>query len=301
MVRHSEETSGAKVDTCIKVFNRKADNSQRRNLKFVVKIYHTSSTMVVNGSKVDLYLADIHELLCDKLSKTGHMLTSLNDNITSTISKFISTVPNLNQKLATANTNWQDNMDDLAITFRTDESKDLNEDTSDICPICNTISLLETIECSECSLWIHNECAGLSQSAVSALNSLDFLRHQNEQLEGPSCSTNCTQQPSTSSHPNSNHHNNNTDEQRLRMIEMQMMQNMSMNNMLANQQMPIMMQQQQMVQQQQMMQQQQMIQQQQLMQQPPLQPNHGFSMYPHMIIPRHVPPPPDFVQMFMLE
>ncbi|CAC5421249.1 unnamed protein product [Mytilus coruscus] len=84
------------------------------------------------------------------------------------------------------------------------------------------------------------------------------------------------------------------------MIEMQMMQNMSMNNMLANQQMQFMMQQQQMIQQHQMLQQQQMMHRQQFIQQPPfqqssLQPSHGFSMYPHMSIPRHVPPPPGFV------
>ncbi|CAC5382999.1 unnamed protein product [Mytilus coruscus] len=406
MVRHSEETFGAKIDTCIKVFNRKTDNSQGKNLNFFVNLYNTSSTMVFNGSRVDLYLADIHELLCDELSKKGHMLTSLNDNITSTISKFISTVPNLNQNLAAANTNYQDNLDDLAIAFRADESKDLNEDTTDICPICNRISLLETIKCSECSLLIHDECAGLLQSAVSALNSLDFvcalctdnmlyevvtnvgtksqnlhsemnslvvndtspdtyvrppsppttlpefdknsrsgtdlsdettlakevynqhdtvdqanaakdnhsqhtgnqcygatpkikfeneinklqstielqnsLRHQNEQPEAASFSTNCTQKPS-SNNLNCNHHNNNRDEQMIRMIEMQMMQNMSINNTVANRQMQI------------MMQQQQMMQQQKFMQQSPLQPNHDFSMYQHMTIPRHVPPPPGFV------
>ncbi|CAC5395136.1 unnamed protein product [Mytilus coruscus] len=175
MVRHSEETSGAKVDTCIKVYNRKSDSSQGKNLKFVVNLYHTSSTMVVNGSRVDLYVADIHKLLCDELSKKGHMFTSLNDNITCTISKLTSTVPNLNQNLAATNINCQNNLDDLAISFRTEESIDLNEDTGDICPICNKISLLETVECSECFLWIHYECAGLSQSAVSALSSLDFV------------------------------------------------------------------------------------------------------------------------------
>ncbi|CAC5357505.1 unnamed protein product [Mytilus coruscus] len=175
MIRHSEETSGAKVDTCIKVYNRKSDSSQGKNLKFVVNLYHTSSTMVVNGSRVDLYVSDIHKLLCNELSKKGHMLTSINDNITSTISKLTSSALNPNHNLAAVNTNCHNNLDDLAISFRTDESKESDEDTAYICPICNKISLLDTIECSECSLWMHNECAGLSQSAVNALNSLDFI------------------------------------------------------------------------------------------------------------------------------
>ncbi|CAC5421768.1 unnamed protein product [Mytilus coruscus] len=61
------------------------------------------------------------------------------------------------------------------------------------------------------------------------------------------------------------------------MLEFQMMQNMSMNNMLANQQMQMMMQQQQM------------------MQQSFLHSTAGFSTYPPMAIPRHIPPPPGYV------
>ncbi|CAC5404374.1 unnamed protein product [Mytilus coruscus] len=61
------------------------------------------------------------------------------------------------------------------------------------------------------------------------------------------------------------------------MLEFQMMQNMSMNNMLANQQMQMMMQQQQMK------------------QQSFLHSTAGFSTYPHMAIPRHIPSPPGYV------
>ena len=59
LVRNSEASSGANVDTCIKVYNRKVDNTQGKNLKFVINLYNTSSTMGVNGSRVDLYIADI--------------------------------------------------------------------------------------------------------------------------------------------------------------------------------------------------------------------------------------------------
>ena len=42
LARNSEESSGANVDTCIKVYNRKADSTQGKNLKFVINLYHTS-------------------------------------------------------------------------------------------------------------------------------------------------------------------------------------------------------------------------------------------------------------------
>ncbi|CAC5404901.1 unnamed protein product [Mytilus coruscus] len=144
LIRHSEENLGANVDSCIKVFNRKNDNTQGKTLKFVINLYHTSSRMGINGSRVDLYLAEIHDKLCDELAINGHMLSVLNGNIASTIST-------------------------------DDESKDSEHDPVDICPICNTTSLLDTIECTECSLWIHYHCAGLSQSAVDALNTLAFV------------------------------------------------------------------------------------------------------------------------------
>ncbi|CAC5420434.1 unnamed protein product [Mytilus coruscus] len=128
--------------------------------------------MVINGSRVDLCLVGIHEQLCNDLGKNGHMLSALNGNILSTIST--SNRAGTDQNLPAA-TNCHDNIADLAIEFRDDESKDSEHDPVDICPICNKTSLLDTIECIECSLWIHYNCAGLSQSAVDALNTLDFV------------------------------------------------------------------------------------------------------------------------------
>ncbi|CAC5413563.1 unnamed protein product [Mytilus coruscus] len=92
-----------------------------------------------------------------------------------------------------------------------------------------------------------------------------------------SFSANNIQQSSQPNPQTSNFGSSNIDEQRIRMLEFQMMQNMSMNNMLANQQMQMMMQQQQM------------------MQQSFLHSTAGFSTYPHIAIPRQIPPPPGYV------
>ena len=46
LVRNSQESSGANVDTCIKVYNRKGDNTQGKNLKFVINPYHHGSQWV---------------------------------------------------------------------------------------------------------------------------------------------------------------------------------------------------------------------------------------------------------------
>jgi len=101
------------------------------------------------------------------------MLTALNENITSSFSKVDSNTTK--QHLATTHTICDANISDLAIDYRNDETQESENETTYFCPICNKTSLDETIERSECSLWIHYECAGLSQSAVRALNSLDFI------------------------------------------------------------------------------------------------------------------------------
>ena len=117
-------------------------------------------------------LADIHEQLRSELTK-GHMLTALNDNIASSLSNAINNTTK--QHLAEINTSCCDSISVLAIEDRKDEISDTEKVATDFCPICNKISLTETIECSECSLWLHYECAGLLQSTVDALTTLDYI------------------------------------------------------------------------------------------------------------------------------
>lgn len=115
----------------------------------------------------------MREQLRSELSAKGHMLTALNENITSSLSKVFRNTTN--QHLATTHTTCDANISCIAIDNRNDEIKESENETTYVCPISNKISLDETIECSECSLWIHYECAGISQSAVRALNSLEFI------------------------------------------------------------------------------------------------------------------------------
>ncbi|CAC5366591.1 unnamed protein product [Mytilus coruscus] len=289
-------------------------------------------------------------------------------------------------KPSAATKTCRDNIADLAIEFRDDESKDSEHDPVDICPICNTTSLLDTIECTESALYgfiiivldFHNRvvdalntlafvcslctdnmlyhadssaynrsqtlqmvtCSSLSdddnnpeasppiyelsdteetivkeisiphathdqikspkvnsilnsstkgnetrpqtpptseQTSTENLQKKNSLRNLQEHQQASSFSANNIQQSSQPNPQTSNFGSSNIDEQRIRMLEFQMMQNMSMNNMLANQQMQMMMQQQQM------------------MQQSFLHSTAGFSTYPHMAIPRQIPPPPGYV------
>ena len=65
------------------------DGIQGKTTKFVINFYHTTSRLLVNGSRVDLFINDIHELLHRELSNNGHDLTVLNHHINSTINNAV--------------------------------------------------------------------------------------------------------------------------------------------------------------------------------------------------------------------
>ena len=79
------EQSGATVDTCFRVFNKKADGSCGKKLKFVINLYHTTSVIVVNGSRTDIFLSEIHNELCSQMAARCKDLDIMNINIASTI------------------------------------------------------------------------------------------------------------------------------------------------------------------------------------------------------------------------
>ena len=54
--RDGLDLNEANVDTCYKIFNKNADGSCGKMLKFVINFYHTTSQILVNGNKTDTYL-----------------------------------------------------------------------------------------------------------------------------------------------------------------------------------------------------------------------------------------------------
>ncbi|MES9879378.1 MAG: hypothetical protein ABW185_00660 [Sedimenticola sp.] len=56
------ETQGLTVDTCVRVFNKKLDGSKGKLQKKIINFYHTSSQILVNGSRVDQFVDDVFPL-----------------------------------------------------------------------------------------------------------------------------------------------------------------------------------------------------------------------------------------------
>ena len=171
-LREDRDSTGATVDYCIKVYNRKFDGSQGKTLKFTINLYHTQSSMLVNGSRVDLYMSDIHSKVQKEITSHGYTISALDNNIKSSLShlqapKTFSDDPTI--------CNHNQHTSDLAITSRSDQSETVVSDDDDICPICNKISLTETIECSECNQWLHYNCAKVTPESVKTLKECDYI------------------------------------------------------------------------------------------------------------------------------
>ena len=79
---YSEEQSlddkGVGVETRFKVVNRKIDGNPGKMTKFTINCYHTTSSILINGSKVDFFVKKGLLLLKNKLSLHCNRLDSLN-------------------------------------------------------------------------------------------------------------------------------------------------------------------------------------------------------------------------------
>ena len=66
------------VETCFKVVNRKVDGNPGKMTKLTINCYHTTSSMLINGSKVDFFAKEGLLILKNKLSLHCNRLDSLN-------------------------------------------------------------------------------------------------------------------------------------------------------------------------------------------------------------------------------
>ena len=83
------DLNGANVDTCYKIFNKKADGTCGKILKFVINFYHTTSQILVNENKTDIFISDILDKLGSELRTRCDQLDIFNINIVTTLNKCV--------------------------------------------------------------------------------------------------------------------------------------------------------------------------------------------------------------------
>ena len=171
--RDGLDLNEANVDTCYKIYNKKADSSCGKLLKFVINFYHTTSHILVNGSKIDIFVSDILEKLGTEIRARCDQLDIINTNIATAITK-----TGLQDKTI-QNQHIQYNNEDEAKTnsdrsIHVDETESDNE-VCETCPICQEQAYGKVIQCGECGEWHHYECLNISDAAIETLGSDDFI------------------------------------------------------------------------------------------------------------------------------
>ena len=78
---HGIDNDQANVEVCIRVFNKLKDGTQGKTMKFAIHFYHTNSRMMINGTRVDLFVSDIYKELRETLNNHFDELNILNKDL----------------------------------------------------------------------------------------------------------------------------------------------------------------------------------------------------------------------------
>ena len=188
----NEDECQNQVGSIFRIFNRKKDSSKGISLKFTINFYHTTSTILVNGNKVEIFEKELFERICQGIRKYGAKLTIVNEQISMALS-------DIERKHSSKNMGTRSkhklmieyNGTDTGVSSETEKAavcsdktiglEEMRSDTSafslgdlrgDIyqCPICDLTADGETIACEECGEWFHFACAGLDKAAASSIH-----------------------------------------------------------------------------------------------------------------------------------
>ena len=186
----NEDECRYQVGSIFRIFNRKKDHSKGNYLKFTINFYHTTSSVLVNGNRVDIFENELFESVCSQISNECAKLDVVNDRISSALSEIGSNdtknpnSPNNklksikgnpatecgdNSRLAVENCDDDNGLDCVAESSQVVRgSVDNDIGRSDVynCPACDQVAGNDTIVCDECDEWFHFQCVGVDQHKV---------------------------------------------------------------------------------------------------------------------------------------
>ncbi|CAG2235289.1 CPS40 [Mytilus edulis] len=175
--QHGVELSNLNIDSCYKIFNRKANNQPGNLLKFTMNLYHTTNKMTVNGGRVDIFINDIFDKICAEIQNHYTELNICNKTIHSQLSIIKDSLSNIIQKDLKRN-----QMEALKTTEDQLSTVDLNtsglqlaeSEDGEICPNCEQTVQTEGIACDSCNNWFHYKCVGLTEDHINSYQQLEY-------------------------------------------------------------------------------------------------------------------------------
>ena len=169
------DCSDANTDTCLRMYNRRQNEAVGNIAKFTINFYHTTNTITVNGSRVDVFINNIFDKLCENIRSKHPQLDIANATIANQISS-LKSVSKSKTVQAALDSTLSDNEPILQIEYQTrdDHQSDQTNIGDDsvieelaFCPYCDQEVTVEGIYCIECESWLHYECVNLNPETVS--------------------------------------------------------------------------------------------------------------------------------------
>ena len=190
----NEDECQNQVGSVFRIFNRKKDGTKGNSLKFTINFYHTTSTILANGSKVEIFERELFERICEGVKKQGANLTIVNEQISMALSSIERNASSNNNNIGTRSKlksikekdgncctdlsveimNGNSDADLGSINTSITQSDTLAQpcDTSERvyqCPSCDQTAGEDTIACEDCGEWFHFTCAGIDRSAAGSI------------------------------------------------------------------------------------------------------------------------------------
>lgn len=163
------DDNGDNIEMRFKVVNRKADGNPGRISKLTINCYHTTSRILVNGSKVDLFVNDGLPLVKQRISQCCSDLDDLNKHFEKAIESLNSVKSHQSVGITNNCRSIQAQSPEIInIELDTDI---LSEKSSYFCPNCEEVAGQQTICCESCDAWYHYDCVGVTVNDVSKISS----------------------------------------------------------------------------------------------------------------------------------
>ena len=157
-------------------------------------MYHTQCKMNVKGNRVDIFVNDIFDKICEKTKLNVHNLDIVNSTIASQISPLLSSSSNVVKKsIQNINVekevihirNEQDRMNNVKqVESCTTEVTCIKEtdDTmikmNEMCPFCRAYVNQDGIACDQCDFWYHFPCIGIVDTSTNEnMEKTDYICH----------------------------------------------------------------------------------------------------------------------------
>ena len=170
------DCSDANIDTCLRVYNRRQNGAVGNIAKLTINFYHTTNTVTVNGSRVDVFINSIFDKLCDSIRSKHPQFDIANATIANQLNSLKSlsksnvvqgvidcTLPNGESALQIEYQTRNDNQSD---EINTNNDDSVIEELA-FCPYCEQEVTVEGIYCVGCESWLHYECVNLNPETVS--------------------------------------------------------------------------------------------------------------------------------------